>query len=287
MPDSIATKLNDYLQLMRFDKPIGSLLLLWPTLWSIWLASDGQPDATLLWIFVAGVFIMRSAGCVINDYADRDIDHLVERTKDRPLTAGRVSAKEALGLFLFLALLALGLLLLLPLACWPWAIPALGITIAYPYMKRIMQAPQLVLGLAFSFAIPMAYAAVGAAFDATLYLLIGANILWVISYDTAYAMSDREDDLKIGVKSTAILFGSLDRLMIGIMQVLFLLAWYLVAQVNQMNPSFFIGLSIAAAMLIYQQGLIFNRDRAACFSAFLNNGWVGGVIWFALVASLY
>ena len=256
---------------------------MWPTLWALWLANDGSPPASLVWVFVFGVIVMRSAGCVINDYADRDIDPKVARTEQRPLASGRVSTKEALGLFGCLCLIALLLLLQLPAVVWPWSIPALALTIIYPFMKRFMQAPQLILGFAFSFSIPMAYVASGALFDQSFYLLLVANIVWVVVYDTAYAMSDREEDIKIGVKSTAIWFGSADRHVLGALQLIFLTLWLVLIGYKGLDPSLYIALFIAAGMFVHQQVLIYKREPAGCFQAFLNNGWLGGVLWFGLI----
>ncbi len=277
-------KINQYLALMRFDKPIGSLLLLWPTVWGLWLASNGAPEPQLVWIFVAGVFVMRSAGCVINDYADKDFDPLVERTKQRPLAAGDLSTEEALGLFAVLSLLAIVLLLLLPKPVWPWAIPAGLVTIIYPYMKRFIQAPQAVLGLAFSASIPMVYTACGVPLDASTWLLMAINLCWVVAYDTAYAMSDREDDLKIGVKSTAILFGSKDKLVIGVLQFSVLTGLIALKFVANLSYWFLLSILLVAAFFLHQQNLIADRDRARCFQAFLNNGWVGAAIWLGILA---
>jgi len=277
-------KINHYLALMRFDKPIGSLLLLWPTVWALWLASNGSPEPKLVWIFIAGVFVMRSAGCVINDYADRDFDPLVERTKLRPLAAGTLSTKEALGLFAILCLLAIVLLLLLPKPVWPWAVPAALVTIIYPFMKRFIQAPQAVLGLAFSASIPMVYTASGMPLDNSTWLLMAINICWVVAYDTAYAMSDREDDLKIGVKSTAILFGSKDKLMIGVLQLSVLTGLIALKFMADLSYWFLLSILLVAAFFLHQQNLIADRDRSRCFQAFLNNGWVGAVIWLGILA---
>lgn len=286
MLKSLADDLPHYLALMRVEKPIGWLLLLWPTLWALWIASDGAPNPHYLWVFVIGVFVMRSAGCVINDFADRKIDPLVERTQQRPLAAGQLTPKKAILLFVFLSLIALGLLLLLPTRVWPWSVPAIVITVIYPFMKRFIQAPQMVLGLAFSFSIPMVYVAVGKPFDAVFYLLILSNFLWVLIYDTAYAMSDREDDLKIGVKSTAIWFGENDKRIIGILQIIFLVLWLVIMQLLNLKAQFLIAWLMVFGLFAYQQWLIKDRQRAPCFSAFLNNGWVGGILWFGLLGTL-
>ena len=278
--------LPHYLALMRIDKPVGWLLLLWPTLWALWIATHGQPSGLYIWVFTLGVFVMRSAGCVINDYADRDIDPMVERTQQRPIAAGHVSAKQALLLFVVLCLFALGLLFLLPTRVWPWSIPAVVITVAYPFMKRFIQAPQLVLGLAFSFGIPMVYVACAKPFDSVFSLLFIANFIWVLMFDTVYAMSDREDDLKIGVKSSAILFGRFDRLILAILQASVVLLWCLLMNLLNLSPLFLVSLALVIALFTYQQWLVRDRARDACFQAFLNNAWVGGIIWFGLVAAL-
>jgi 4-hydroxybenzoate polyprenyltransferase len=268
---------------MRADKPIGWLLLMWPTLWAVWIAGQGHPDAKLTWIFVVGVIIMRSAGCVINDYADKDIDPLVDRTTQRPLAAGFLSPRQGIGLFVLLGFLALCLLMMLPMRVWPWSIPAVILTIIYPYMKRFIQAPQLVLGLAFSFGIPMVYVTMDHSFDQTFYLLMLSNFFWVMVFDTQYAMSDREDDLKVGVKSTAILFGKNDKKIILLFQLLVIGLWVAIAFLQQFNSSFYFALLLAATLFAYQQWLIRDDQRSPCFQAFLNNGWLGGVIWFGLV----
>ena len=284
-PSSGLDTIPHYLALMRFDKPIGWLLLMWPTLWALWAATNGQPGAELFWIFVFGVIVMRSAGCVINDIADRNIDPLVERTKSRPLAAGNLTTRQAVGLFILLCLIALVLLLQLPMRVWPWSVPALAITIVYPFMKRFIQAPQMVLGLAFSFSIPMVYVACDRPFDTVFWLLILSNFLWVLVYDTAYAMSDREDDLKIGVKSSAILFGRFDKLIIGALQLSIIMLWFVLMCLLNLSLTFFFSIVIAAAMFAYQQWLIADRERLPCFQAFLNNGWVGGVLWFGMLAA--
>jgi len=275
-----------YVALMRLEKPIGWLLLLWPTLWALWVASDGNPPAYYVWVFTLGVLVMRSAGCVINDYADRDFDPLVDRTQQRPLASGAITPRQALILFVMLGFVALGLLLLLPSQVWPWSIPAVLITIAYPFMKRFIQAPQLVLGLAFSFGMPMVYVACDHAFDGVFWMIFIANFIWVLVFDTVYAMSDREDDLKIGVKSTAILFGDKDKIIVAILQAAVLVLMWLLMMVLNLSHTFVLSIVIVAGLFVYQQWLIRERERQACFQAFLNNGWVGGVIWFGLVAGM-
>lgn len=275
--------LPHYLALMRFEKPIGWLLLLWPTLWALWIAADGQPAGDLVWVFTLGVIVMRSLGCVINDLADRKIDPLVERTKGRPLAAGLLSSQQAFSLLFVLAVLALLLLLQLPMRVWPWSIPALFITAAYPFMKRFIQAPQFVLGLAFSFGIPMVYVAVDKSFDLGFWLLCTINICWVMVFDTVYAMSDREDDLKIGVKSTAILFGENDKLVVACLQMLILFLFCYLSNLLGLANSFYLTIVLVAGFFTYQQWLIRERQRLPCFQAFLNNGWVGGILWFGLL----
>ena len=277
------SKFRQYLILMRVDKPIGTLLLLWPTLWALWVAFDGVPPATIFWVFVLGVFVMRSAGCVINDLADRKIDPLVERTQERPLASGALKASDALKLFVVLCLVALALLLCLPKNVWPWSVPALIVTIIYPFMKRYIQAPQAVLGVAFSFSVPMAFVAANAAFDQRLVLIMLINFCWVIAYDTAYAMSDREDDLKIGVKSTAILFGNYDRFIIGVLQTLVVIGLIALKFLLGLSNWYLVSVAIVSGLFAYQQYLIAARGRADCFAAFLNNGWVGAIVFLGLL----
>lgn len=281
----IINDIPHYLALMRVEKPIGSLLLLWPTLWALWIASDGRPTASTVWVFALGVFVMRSAGCVINDYADRDIDPNVDRTQTRPLASGALSPKNALVLFSILGVIAISLLLMLPMRVWPWAIPAAALTIVYPFMKRFIQAPQLILGLAFSFSIPMVYVAYEHPFDLIFWIVFMANVCWVLIFDTQYAMSDREDDLKIGVKSTAIWFGQFDILIIAILQTLFVVAMMLMMLMLSLSLHFILSITIVSGLFLYQQWLIRERQRAPCFQAFLNNAWVGGVIWFGLLTA--
>lgn len=282
----IVDDLPHYLALMRMEKPIGWLLLLWPTLWALWVAGEGRPDPLIVWVFVFGVIVMRSAGCVINDYADRDFDPMIERTKQRPIAAGFIKPWQALILFGLLCLVALGLLMLLPERVWPWSIPAVIITIAYPFMKRFIQIPQLVLGVAFSFGMPMAYIALGKSFDIHLLILFIANICWVVLFDTAYAMSDREDDLKVGVKSTAILFGRFDRIIIAVLQTIFLVLFVVLMILLKIPNTYLIAIALAGVLFAYQQWLIRARDRQGCFQAFINNGWVGAILWFGLVITL-
>ena len=274
-----------YWQLARMDKPIGTLLLLWPTLWSLWLASAGSPPLWPLLAMGLGVVLMRAAGCVINDYADRQVDGHVQRTAQRPLPAGQLTARQALVFFVLLA--GLAFLLVLTLNCQTIALSVVGLLLAviYPFMKRVTHLPQLVLGLAFSWSIPMAWVAVANELTVTTWLLFGANVLWTIAYDTYYAMVDREDDRRIGVKSTAILFGQYDLLMIALLQVTTLLTLLLVGWLQQLNGLFYASVLVAAALFVYQGVSARNRDRQACFQAFLANNWVGCVIFGGILLS--
>lgn len=275
---------REYLLLMRIDRPIGALLLLWPTLWALWLAGEGDPDPFVVGIFVVGVFVMRSAGCVINDYADRRIDPHVKRTRDRPLAAGRVQPREALALFAVLMLIAFALVATLNLLTIQLAVIGAILAALYPFMKRYTYLAQVHLGLAFSWAIPMAYAAQTQAVPPIAWLLVIGNVIWTVAYDTIYAMVDREDDLLVGVKSTAILFGELDRVFVAGMQLTVIVVMAMIAQQSSLGLYFATGLGLAAALFVYQQWLIRNRDRAGCFKAFVNNNWVGAAIFAGLVA---
>ena len=276
-------QLNEYALLMRLDKPIGTLLLLWPTLWALWLAGEGRPDPKIFLIFVGGVFLMRSAGCVINDFADRKVDPHIARTKNRPLAAGRVSPQEALMLASGLTLIALGLVLMLELQALMWAVPAALIAGAYPFFKRFTNFPQFYLGIAFSWGIPMAYAAQTGEVTRITWLLFIANLSWVVAYDTQYAMVDKKDDLRIGVKSTAIAFGDLDRLWIGVFQGLCLLTLYLVGHGTNLGEWFNLGLIVAGLMFVWQQFLTRHREPDACFQAFLHNRYVGAAVFGGLI----
>ncbi|WP_330542500.1 4-hydroxybenzoate octaprenyltransferase [Aeromonas hydrophila] len=272
-----------YVQLARIDKPIGTLLLLWPTLWALWLAADGLPDLWTLLVFVVGVFLMRSAGCVINDYADRNFDGHVKRTAGRPLPMGKVKPREVLALFGVLALISFALVLTMNPLTIGLSFAALLLAVCYPFMKRYIPIPQLVLGMAFSWSIPMAYAAQANALPAVAWLVFLANLLWTIAYDTQYAMVDRDDDLKLGLKSSAILFGRHDKRIIGALQLLTLLILLLVGQLSELGSSYYWSLLAAAALFVYQQRLIRERQREACFLAFLNNNYVGALIFAGVV----
>jgi 4-hydroxybenzoate polyprenyltransferase len=275
-------RLRDYAQLMRLHRPIGSLLLLWPVLWALWFAAAGRPDGLVFVVFVAGVVLMRSAGCVINDYADRTFDPHVERTRDRPLASGRVSSREALSLFVVLCAAAFALVLSMNRLTILLSFAGAALAVSYPFMKRWTHLPQFYLGAAFGWGIPMAFAAQTGTVPADAWLLFAANISWAVAYDTAYAMVDRDDDLRIGVKSTAILFGRADRAMIALFHLLTLavLAW--VGARNQLGLTYYIGLATAAGFALYQQWLIRGRARNACFRAFLNNNWFGAAVFAGL-----
>ncbi len=278
----IKQRLYEYVQLTRLNRPIGILLLLWPALWALWIAGAGKPDVLVLIVFILGTILMRSAGCVINDYADRDIDPLVKRTSGRPLAAGRVSEKEVLVLFIVLALIAFGLVLLLNWLTIALSFVGAGLAVSYPFMKRYTHLPQFYLGATFGWAIPMAFAAETGSVPFVAWILFTANIFWAVAYDTAYAMIDRDDDIKIGVKSTAILFGQYDRLMIAISHVIALLLLYWVGEQVGLGWWYQIGLVTAAGLAIYQQILIKDRDKAKCFRAFLDNNRFGMVVFAGL-----
>ena len=278
-----SARLAQYALLMRLDRPIGTLLLLWPTLWALWLAGAGRPDAWVLTVFLAGVLLMRSAGCVINDFADRHIDPHVARTHSRPLAAGKVSAGEALWLAAALALAAFVLVLSLNRLTAMLALAAVAVAAVYPFTKRVTQLPQLVLGVAFSWGIPMAYAAQTGTVPGIAWLLVAANVCWVLAYDTLYAMVDREDDLRIGVKSTAILFGRHDRLAVAAAHSAALLCLLTIGTAYGLNAYYFTGVCAAAGFAAYQLWLTRYRHRDACFRAFLNNAWFGATVFVALV----
>ncbi|MCW8125454.1 4-hydroxybenzoate octaprenyltransferase [Microbulbifer halophilus] len=268
-----------YWQLARLDRPIGSLLLLWPTWWALWLAAGGWPGLHLFAVFTLGVILMRAAGCAINDFADRRIDGHVKRTATRPLATGRATPRGAVLLFIGLSLASLVLVLTTNRFTVLMSLPALALAFCYPFAKRHTNLPQVVLGAAFSMAIPMAFAAVTGEVPALAWLLYTANLLWTVCYDTFYAMVDRDDDLKIGVKSTAVLFGDMDRAMIGMLQLMTLFALLLVGQRFELGGIYYLGLAGAAGLFAYQQWLARDRQRDACFKAFLNNNWVGASLF--------
>ena len=266
-------------QITRMDKPIGTYLLLWPTFWALWIAADGFPNLHLLFVFSMGVFIMRSAGCVINDFADRKVDGKVKRTAQRPLVSGAMTSEQALSLFAFLIGGAIALVLTLSLYTIYLSVIALLLAASYPFMKRYTQLPQVVLGAAFSWGMIMAFAELQGEIPAVAWLLFSANVLWTVAYDTMYAMVDRDDDLKIGVKSTAILFGKHDKRIVGFLQLLTLALLFTVGEILAFGWPFQLTLVLSAGLFCYQQMLIVNRDRDNCFKAFLNNHWVGLIIF--------
>ena len=284
--DELKNKLDSYERLMRLDKPIGILLLLWPTLWGLWAVSWGEPPYMVVAIFVLGTVLMRSAGCVINDYADRDFDGHVERTKNRPMATGAVSKKEALLLAGGLSIIAFCLILPLNRVVWLLSVPALLLAASYPFTKRFFAIPQAYLGVAFGFGIPMAYATFLEMVPLGAWLLLAANVFWCIAYDTEYAMVDREDDLKIGIKTSAITFGRFDvaAVMGCYLMAIGLLAWF--GKTMRYGYPYYAGLAVAAAIAAYHYTLIRGRDRDKCFKAFLHNNWFGAAVFAGFVAEL-
>ena len=278
----ILNGLLEYARLMRLDRPIGIWLLLWPTLWALWISSRGKPNPRIFIIFVAGTVLMRSAGCAVNDYADRSFDPHVARTKDRPLAAGRISTLEALMLFALLSMTALMLALQLNKSTLLLAVAGGFLAISYPFVKRFLAVPQMYLGVTFGWGIPMAFMAQYEQVPRVAWLLLLANVLWVTVYDTIYAMVDRDDDLKIGVRSTAILFGDSDRHIIAVLQVMTLLSLYLVGGIIHMGYWYDAGLWAGAAFFVYQLWLIRARDREACLRAFLNNNYFGMAVFIGM-----
>ena len=275
----LLNRLFVYARLMRVDRPIGTLLLLWPTLWALWIAGAGHPQPRVFVVFVLGVFVMRSAGCVINDVADRKIDPYITRTKDRPLATGEATVTGALILFVLLLGVALGLVLTLGTGLVRLAFAGAFLAASYPFLKRFTHLPQFYLGAAFGWGIPMGFAAQTGAIPAIAWWLFAANIFWAAAYDTMYAMTDREDDVKIGVKSTAVLFGDKDRLIIALLQLFTLLLLWVAGVVAGLGNWYRVGLGFAALTALYQQYLVRRREPARCFDAFLNNNWFGGAVF--------
>ncbi len=277
------TQLSNYAQLMRLDKPIGTWLLLWPTLWALWLAGKGHPDGGIFIVFMLGVFIMRSAGCVLNDFADRNIDPYVERTRSRPIASGAVAPMEALTLFVALALIAIGLAAMLNRQAQVLAVIAAALTVVYPFIKRFVSIPQFVLGMAFGWAVPMAFAAQTGQTQQLAWLVFGTALVWAVIYDTFYAMADREDDLRIGVKSTAILFGDADLFVIGGLQILMLLALILIGDMAELGSWYYTAVFVAGVLMVYHQWLARDRIAANCFKAFLHNHYIGMIVFVGIV----
>lgn len=280
---AIVERLEQYAILTRLDRPIGILLLLWPTLWALWIAARGWPDLLVLFVFVSGVVLMRSAGCAINDYADRHIDPHVRRTRSRPLATGRISPREALLVFAVLSISAFLLVLLMNRLTIYMSFIGIALAASYPFSKRFHYMPQIHLGAAFGWAAPMAFTAQANEITNVTWLLFIATILWATAYDTMYAMADREDDLKIGVKSTAILFGDADRLIIGIIQALLIIDLVLIGRQADLGLYYYLSLVLATAIALYHQFLIRHRDPQQCFRAFLHNNWFGMVIFLGIV----
>ena len=277
-------RIIQYTLLMRTHQPIGTLLLLWPTLWALWIAGAGKPDAAVVLVFVAGVFVLRSAGCVINDYADRKIDPHVRRTMNRPIASGKVRPAEAIGLFAALCLIGLGLVLTLNDLALKYSFAGAALAASYPFMKRWTHLPQVHLGIAFGWGIPMAFAALTNETPPLAWLMLTGVVAWAVAYDTMYAMVDREDDLHTGVKSTAILFGDADRVFIGASQIAVLTVLVLAGRQAGLGVFYNAAVALSAGLFLYQQHLIRSREPAACFKAFLNNHWVGALVFGGIVA---
>lgn len=284
---TLIERIDAYEKLVRLDRPIGALLLLWPALWSLWFARHGVPDLKVFVIFVLGTILTRSAGCAVNDFADRDFDPHVERTRTRPLAARLIAPWEALAVAAFLFGLAFLLVLNLNRLTVLLSFAALAIAIVYPFLKRVFSFPQAWLGIAFGFSIPMAYAAQTGTVPTVAWVLLLANVFWSIAYDTEYAMVDRDDDFRIGVKSSAILLGRFDVAAVMLSQALFLAIMAAVGWSASLGVLYYAGLGIAALMALYQYRLIRSRDRAQCFKAFLNNNWLGCAVFAGLAADLY
>ena len=283
----MSDRLYQYALLMRLDRPIGILLLLWPTLWALLIAGEGHPDGLVMFVFVTGVILMRSAGCVINDYADRKIDPYVTRTQERPIASGKVEPKEALKLFAGLCVTAFLLVLLMNKLTIMMSFVGVFLAATYPFMKRYTYLPQPYLGAAFGWAIPMAFAAQTGEVPIVAWLMFIAVILWATAYDTMYAMVDRKDDLRIGVKSTAILFGDADRVIIGLIQLTLILVLVLVGQQLEFGLYYYLGVAVATGLAGYQQYLIYKRQPEKCFRAFLNNNWFGIAVFGGIVGQYY
>ena len=277
---------KDFAQLARIDRPIGTFLLLWPTFWALWLAAAGWPSLHNIVVFIAGVILTRSAGCVINDYADRKVDGHVHRTQERPLVTGKIKPQEALIYAASLFLIAFILVLTTNAPTIYLSFLALFLATIYPFAKRHTHLPQVVLGAAFGCSIPMAFTAETGTLTTQVWLLFIANLLWTVAYDTQYAMVDRDDDLKIGIKSTAILFGEMDNLMIGCLQILTLIALLMVGNQLDLGWSFYLSLAIAAVVFVWQQLQTQNREKEGCFKAFLSNHWIGAIIFLGIATSL-
>ena len=283
--ERIEDRVKQYWALSRFDKPIGILILLWPALWALWVASSGKPDYYVLLVICLGVVLMRAAGCVINDYADREFDPHVERTKQRPIAAGKVTPKEALWLFVILCLIAFSLVLTLNYYTIALSFVAAFLAGSYPFMKRYTHLPQAYLGIAFGWAVPMSFSAQVNQIPTVAWVMYLAVVLWALVYDTMYAMVDKDDDLKIGVKSTAILFGVYDRQIMAVLQVIIIGLLVVVGLMQALTWPYYAGVIVATGLCIYQQKLIFHREKALCFKAFLNSNYFGMAVFIGLSLS--
>ena len=281
----LVQKITLYLKLMRFNKPIGILLLLWPSLWALWIAAKGVPELKILIVFILGTILMRAAGCVINDIADRHFDKYVARTKDRPLTMGAVSLKEAIILLVILSMLVLALVLLLNRFTIALAVGGAFLAFIYPFTKRFISFPQFILGLAFAWGVLMAFSAVLTTIPPIAYLVFTITVIWALIYDTEYAMVDRDDDLKLGIKSTAILFGNADRFWIGVLQVIFVSLILFSGKALQLNTYYYFSCFIVIVLFCYQQILLHKRKNNLYFKAFLNNQWIGLIVFLGIFMS--
>lgn len=279
----LITQFRNYVRLMRLDRPVGIWLLLWPVLWALWLAGEGHPDAGLFVVFVLGVVVMRSAGCVLNDFADRNIDPYVERTRDRPLATGAVAPMEALTLFVALCLIAIGLAAMLNRPAQLLAVGAATLVLVYPFVKRFVSIPQFVLGAAFGWAVPMVFAAQTGTPSQLGWLVFGVALVWAVIYDTFYAMVDRDDDIKIGVKSTAILFGDMDLFVIGGLQLLMIVGLLFVGSMAELGFWYYTAVTVSAALMVYHQWLARERRKSGCFAAFLHNHYIGLIVFIGIV----
>jgi 4-hydroxybenzoate polyprenyltransferase len=284
---NVMNTLFDYGRLIRLHRPVGTWLLMWPALWSLWLSSVGRPHEHVFIVFVLGTFLTRSAGCAINDWADRNVDPSVQRTQDRPLAAGRIQPFEALIVYAMLALLALALVLTLDRLTVLCSVIGAVLMVIYPFMKRFFPLPQAWLGLAFGWAVPMAWVAETGGVSRVGWLVFVSSVLWIVVYDTQYAMVDRDDDLRLGVKSSAITFGEADRVIIGALQALTVAGLWLVGREMHLGQWYQVGLGAAALTFVYQQWLIRGRDREGCFAAFLNNQWFGMLIFLGIALDYF
>ncbi|OIR01431.1 4-hydroxybenzoate octaprenyltransferase [mine drainage metagenome] len=284
---NLTERLHLYLQLTRLHRPIGILLLLWPTLWGVWIAGNGHPSLLIVFIFTLGTVLMRSSGCAVNDYADRHIDKHVERTRDRPLTSGKVSERETLWLAVVLALISFALILPLNPLTWLMSFPAAFLAASYPFTKRFFAIPQAYLGIAFGFGIPMAFAAQQGEVPAVAWVLLLANIFWSIAYDTEYAMVDRDDDIHLGIHSSALFFGKYDVIAVMVCYTLTLLLLAVVGLMANLGLVYFVGLIVAESIALYHYKLIRDRSREKCFAAFLHNNWFGAAVFAGLVADYW